>query len=122
MDYERMPSRPRSPGSAGARAGFPAAGPSLTGRPTGAIRDAMRRAQAPSGLPQLAALLERFARAEVVLAGDLVADEYLYGETERISREAPVLIVRWESSELKPGCAGNAALNLAALGVKVRAV
>ena len=82
----------------------------------------MRRAQAPSGLPQLAALLERFARAEVVLAGDLVADEYLYGETERISREAPVLIVRWESSELKPGCAGNAALNLAALGVKVRAV
>jgi rfaE bifunctional protein kinase chain/domain len=81
----------------------------------------MRRSHSP-GLADLAGLLERFPRAEVVLAGDLVADEYVYGETERISREAPVLIVRFESSELKPGCAGNAALNLAALGVKVRAV
>jgi len=70
----------------------------------------------------LAAVVERFSRAEVVVAGDFVADEYVYGETERISREAPVLIVRYESSELKPGCAGNAALNLAALGVRVRAV
>jgi rfaE bifunctional protein kinase chain/domain len=82
----------------------------------------MRRSHPAGGLAELAGLLERFPRAEVVLAGDLVADEYLYGETERISREAPVLIVRYESSELKPGCAGNAALNLAALGVKVRAV
>jgi rfaE bifunctional protein kinase chain/domain len=51
-----------------------------------------------------------------------VADEYVYGETDRVSREAPVLIVRYESSELKAGGAGNAAQNLAALGVKVRAV
>jgi len=70
----------------------------------------------------LAELLAGFPRAEVVVAGDFVADEYVYGETERISREAPVLIVRYESSELKAGCAGNAARNLAALGVKVRAV
>ncbi len=77
-------------------------------------------ASAPATDP--AAILARFPGAEVVVAGDLVADEYVYGETERISREAPVLIVRYESSELKPGCAGNAALNLAALGVKVRAV
>jgi D-glycero-beta-D-manno-heptose-7-phosphate kinase len=73
-------------------------------------------------LSSLADLLPAFARAEVVVVGDFVADEYLYGETERISREAPVLIVRYESSELKAGCAGNAAQNLAALGVKVRAV
>lgn len=58
----------------------------------------------------------------MVVVGDFVADEYIYGETERISREAPVLIVRYESSELKAGGAGNAAQNLAALGVKVRAV
>ena len=45
----------------------------------------------------------------MVVVGDFVADEYVYGETERISREAPVLIVRYESSELKPGGAGNAA-------------
>lgn len=73
-------------------------------------------------LSSLAELLPAFARAEVVVVGDFVADEYVYGETERISREAPVLIVRYESSELKPGGAGNAAQNLAALGVKVRAV
>jgi rfaE bifunctional protein kinase chain/domain len=70
----------------------------------------------------LAGLLSAFPRAEVVVVGDFVADEYVYGETERISREAPVLIVRYESSELKAGGAGNAAQNLAALGVKVRAV
>jgi rfaE bifunctional protein kinase chain/domain len=73
-------------------------------------------------LSQVAALLPAFPRAEVVVVGDFVADEYVFGETERISREAPVLIVRYESSELKAGGAGNAAANLAALGVKVRAV
>jgi len=79
-----------------------------------------RKRPTPTDEPTV--LLERFAGAEVVVAGDLVADEYVYGETERISREAPVLIVRYESSELRPGCAGNAALNLASLGVRVRAV
>jgi len=73
-------------------------------------------------LSALVRLLPAFSSAGVVVVGDFVADEYLYGETERVSREAPVLIVRYESAELKAGCAGNAALNLAALGVKVRAV
>ena len=76
-------------------------------------------------LPELAAvaaMLPAFAGTEVVVVGDFVADEYVYGETERISREAPVLIVRYEASELKAGGAGNAAQNLASLGVRVRAV
>jgi rfaE bifunctional protein kinase chain/domain len=73
-------------------------------------------------LSGLAALLPSFAKTEVVVVGDFVADEYVYGETERVSREAPVLVVRYERSELKAGGAGNAAQNLAALGVKVRAV
>ncbi len=73
-------------------------------------------------LSRLADLLRAFRRSEVVVVGDFVADEYVYGETDRVSREAPVLIVRYESSELKAGGAGNAAQNLAALGVKVRAV
>ena len=81
----------------------------------------MRRLSEPE-LPALATLLGAFPRAEVVVVGDFVADEYVYGETERVSREAPVLVVRYESSELKPGGAGNAAMNLAALGVKVRVV
>jgi rfaE bifunctional protein kinase chain/domain len=75
----------------------------------------------PPDLAELATVLPAL-RLAVVVVGDLVADEYVYGETERISREAPVLIVRYESSELKAGCAGNAARNLAALGVKVRVV
>jgi rfaE bifunctional protein kinase chain/domain len=73
-------------------------------------------------LNDVAALLPAFPASQVVVVGDFVADQYVYGETERISREAPVLIVRYESSELKAGGAGNAAQNLAALGVKVRAV
>jgi rfaE bifunctional protein kinase chain/domain len=82
----------------------------------------MRRPDSVNGIAHLAGLLDRFPDAEVVVAGDFVADEYVYGETDRISREAPVLIVRYERSELKAGGAGNAAQNLAALGVRVRAV
>ena len=82
----------------------------------------MRRPAAVNGIAQLAPLLDRFPAAAVVVAGDFMVDEYVYGETERISREAPVLIVRWERSELRAGGAGNAAQNLAALGVQVRAV
>ena len=73
-------------------------------------------------LASLVPLLQSFPNSRVVVVGDFVADEYVYGETERISREAPVLIVRFERSDLKPGGAGNAARNLAALGVDVRAV
>lgn len=76
----------------------------------------------PPHLAPLAPILQEFSRSRVVVVGDFVADEYVYGETERISREAPVLIVRFERSELAPGGAGNAAQNLAALGVDVRAV
>ena len=70
----------------------------------------------------LESLLDRFAGARIAVAGDLVADEYIYGETDRISREAPVLIVRYERSEFKAGCAANAVLGLCALGAKVTPV
>src|SRR3954466_7299274 len=72
--------------------------------------------------PDLAQLLGRFSKARIVAVGDLVADEFIYGETDRISREAPVLIVRYESAELKPGCGANAILNLCALGARVQAI
>src|SRR3954469_8420523 len=71
---------------------------------------------------ELQELLARFSKARVAVLGDLVADEFVYGETDRISREAPVLIVRYESAELKPGCGANAIMNLCALGVRVQAV
>ncbi|HEX4383277.1 MAG TPA: PfkB family carbohydrate kinase [Myxococcales bacterium] len=70
----------------------------------------------------LTALLDRFPRARVAVLGDLVADEFVYGETERVSREAPVLVVRYETAELKPGCAANAIANLCALGAQVEAI
>lgn len=66
--------------------------------------------------------VQRFSKARVVVLGDLVADEYVYGETERVSREAPVLIVRYESAETKLGGAANVAANVASLSGKVRPV
>jgi rfaE bifunctional protein kinase chain/domain len=54
-----------------------------------------------------------------VVWGDVVADRFLYGSTTRISREAPALVVRRESEEIRPGGAGNAMMNTAALGARV---
>jgi rfaE bifunctional protein kinase chain/domain len=51
-----------------------------------------------------------------VVVGDAVADEFVYGRVVRVSREAPVLILEYDSSEIVPGGAGNAANNIAALG------
>jgi D-glycero-beta-D-manno-heptose-7-phosphate kinase len=70
----------------------------------------------------LSQLLGRLQRVRIAAVGDLVADEFIYGETDRISREAPVLIVRYESAELKPGAGANAILNLCALGARVQAI
>src|SRR5438094_2977299 len=66
--------------------------------------------------------VERFPRARIAAIGDLVGDEFVYGDTDRISREAPVLIVRYESAELKPGCGANAIMNLCSLGARVTAL
>jgi D-glycero-beta-D-manno-heptose-7-phosphate kinase len=68
------------------------------------------------------ALLKRFPQVRVLLVGDLLADHYLYGQTERVSREAPVLIVRHEREEVKLGGGANAAANASALGAKVTAI
>jgi rfaE bifunctional protein kinase chain/domain len=48
--------------------------------------------------------------------GDLLADEFIYGRIARVSREAPVLILDYDATEIVPGGAGNAARNVAALG------
>jgi rfaE bifunctional protein kinase chain/domain len=72
--------------------------------------------------PSLAPLLRAFAGRKVLVVGDLVADHYIYGETDRISREAPVLIVRYESAQVKLGGAANAAANLRAMGARVTAI
>ncbi len=56
------------------------------------------------------------------MVGDLVADHYIYGQTDRVSREAPVLVVRHESSEVKLGGGANVAANVRALSGQVTAV
>lgn len=71
---------------------------------------------------ELRPLIERFSSRRLTVLGDLVADHYVYGQTERVSREAPVLIVRHESSEVKLGGAANVAANVRSLGGQVRAV
>lgn len=68
---------------------------------------------------RLANLVHEFAKRRVAVVGDLVADQFLYGEISRVSREAPVLILRHERTETVPGGAANCAVNLASLGAQV---
>jgi len=70
----------------------------------------------------LLAVIDGFRRRRVLLVGDLVADEYIQGRTDRVSREAPVLVVRYDGCEVRPGGGANAALNLASLGARVLAI
>jgi rfaE bifunctional protein kinase chain/domain len=67
-------------------------------------------------------LIDRFTTPRVVVFGDLIADEFVYGRVARVSREAPVLILEYDSTEMLPGGAGNAAHNAAALGGQVTVV
>src|SRR5258708_29676898 len=73
-------------------------------------------------VPTLFQISQLFPKRRVVVVGDLVADHYIYGQTDRVSREAPVLIVRYESSEVKLGGAANAAANARSLGGQVLVV
>ncbi|MGB8952452.1 MAG: PfkB family carbohydrate kinase [Candidatus Aminicenantales bacterium] len=67
---------------------------------------------------KLLTLVDQFARKKIAVWGDFILDEYLYGNTRRISREAPVLILAYQTREFSLGGAGNSILNLKALGVK----
>jgi rfaE bifunctional protein kinase chain/domain len=67
----------------------------------------------------LAECVEKFSSKTVVLLGDFVADEFQFGDISRVSREAPVLILRHRETQVVPGGGANAANNLAALGARV---
>jgi len=71
---------------------------------------------------RLSELVGRFSGVPIGVVGDMVADLYIYGVPERVSREAPVLVLRHEADELIPGCAANTANNLLALGAEVHPV
>jgi rfaE bifunctional protein kinase chain/domain len=86
----------------------------------------MKRSQTPTSaasssvdLLALAEYVDQFSSKTVAVLGDFVADEFQFGEISRVSREAPVLILRHRETHLVPGGGANAANNLAALGARV---
>ena len=68
---------------------------------------------------RLRKIVESFPKVTVTVVGDLVADEFVFGEIARVSREAPVLILKHRDRRVVPGGGANAIYNLADLGVNV---
>lgn len=65
---------------------------------------------------RLFSLVEEFAGRSIVVAGDFVVDRFIHGYPKRISREAPVLILKYAREESVPGGGANTAANVASLG------
>jgi rfaE bifunctional protein kinase chain/domain len=70
--------------------------------------------------PRLLELMNKFSQVRVLVVGDLTLDEFLTGQVERLSREAPVLILRHEHTQQIPGGGANAVYNLAKLNGHVQ--
>ena len=68
---------------------------------------------------RLISIVRRFPQRRILVVGDSIADQFVYGAINRVSREAPVFILRHEHTETVPGGAANCALNLASLGARV---
>ena len=68
---------------------------------------------------RLIEIAESFPRQRILVLADLVADEFVSGEITRVSREAPVLILRHSETRLAPGGGANAANNLVDLSAQV---
>lgn len=64
-------------------------------------------------------IVRSFAGRRLLVVGDAIADQFLYGNISRVSREAPVFILQHEQTQTVPGGAANCAMNLAALGAQV---
>jgi len=70
-------------------------------------------------LTRLEEFVESFTKQTIAVLADFVADKFVFGEISRVSREAPVLILRHRETQLVPGGGANAANNLADLGARV---
>lgn len=73
-------------------------------------------------IERLIGLIDAAAGLRVAVIGDVIADEFIHGRLSRLSREAPVPILRYDGAVVVPGGAGNAAANVATLGGRVRLV
>jgi rfaE bifunctional protein kinase chain/domain len=93
----------------------------------GIVHASPRRRKETSATPRVSAIdlsalthyVAQFSSQTIVLLGDFVADEFQFGEIARVSREAPVLILRHSHTHLVPGGGANAANNFDALGARV---
>lgn len=72
-------------------------------------------------LSRLKSLVPKFKGKKILVVGDLMIDDYIWGNVSRISPEAPIPVVEVHKEESKPGGAANVMLNLAELGAKVYA-
>lgn len=79
-------------------------------------------ADSTSRQERLINIVRCFPQRRIVVVGDSVADQFVYGAISRVSREAPVLILAHEHTETVPGGAANCAANLASLGANVSLV
>lgn len=70
-------------------------------------------------MKRLVEIVRSFVDRRIVVIGDAIADQFVYGNISRVSREAPVFILRHEQTTTVPGGAANCAMNLAALGARV---
>ena len=70
-------------------------------------------------LSRMKNILSGFSKAKVLVIGDLILDEFIWGKVSRISPEAPVPVVWVESENFMPGGASNVANNIRALGGEV---
>ena len=68
---------------------------------------------------RLISIVKRFSGRRILVVGDAIADQFVYGAISRVSREAPVFILRHEQTETVPGGAANCAMNLVSLGARV---
>jgi len=73
-------------------------------------------------IERLLSLIDAITQRQVAVIGDVIADEFIYGQLSRVSREAPVLILKYDGTTVLPGGAGNAATNVASLGGRARLV
>src|SRR3974377_1098569 len=91
------------------------------GRCAGAFsrHHAKAMSKAKTEVERLQAIVRALPRVSVTLLADLVADEFVFGESARGSAEASVLILKHRERTVVPGGGGNAVMNLASLGVKV---
>jgi rfaE bifunctional protein kinase chain/domain len=76
----------------------------------------------PLNKTALAAVINRFAQQHIAVIGDMAIDEMIYGKVDRLSREAPVLILKHDKTDVILGAGANAAHNVACYGAETHAI